>query len=99
MREVQGNLRRVEQGPYRKEGTPCERCWPGIDDKNIEAWEVYKMSAADTSPSNIQSICSMMEANDPQECLLKINHIISKITEKEKELGKSEENKDNVGNR
>ena len=57
------------------------------------------MSTADTSPSNIQSICTMMDVNDPQECLLKINHITSKISEKEKELEKSEGNKDNFGNR
>ena len=84
--------------PEKKE-PPCERCWPGIDDKNIEAWEVYKMSAADTSPSNIQSICNIMGVNDPQECLLKINHITNKISEKEKELEKTEGTKDNFGNR
>jgi len=57
------------------------------------------MSAADTSPSNIQSICIMMGVDDPQECLLKINHITSKISEKEKEAQKNEETTDNLGNR
>lgn len=60
---------------------------------------MYKLSAADTSPSNIQSICTMMGANDPQECLLKINHITSKIAEKEKEAQENEKNTDSFGNR
>jgi hypothetical protein len=60
------------------------------------------MLAGDTSPSSILSICELAESHDPQECLYKINHLTSKLLEKERQLEKSEENKDGswpTGNR
>jgi hypothetical protein len=52
---------------------PCEQCWPGIDEGNTDAWEIYQMGI--TTPEGILAVSEKSGMKDPLECLFKITNL------------------------
>jgi hypothetical protein len=71
---------------------PCEQCWPGIDEGNKEAWELFQMGIE--NPEGNLSIAEKAGMKDPLECLDKIVKLTGYLRALKKEPGipKEEEN-------
>jgi hypothetical protein len=66
----------------KKEKPPCEQCFPGILDENIEAYKVYQFLSIDSmgiSLPGIKTICEGLKIKDEAEILIKIKSIIEGI--------------------
>jgi hypothetical protein len=75
---------------------PCEQCWPGVLERNEEAWEVYQLAVVDSmgiSPSGVLAICQTLNVADPAECLMKITNLVTTIRGLKEEIrGPKEDN-------
>lgn len=74
---------------YGKERTPpCEQCWPGIDERNVNAWDVYQMAnlgSMGMTPMDVLSVCDVFEIKEKDEVLFKIRLLVGYLSELEGE--------------
>ncbi len=65
--------------------TDCEqgiKCFPGIEEKNVEAWEIFQMVLIDengVTPSGIKAVCDILAPADPAEVFLKISEYVKAL--------------------
>jgi hypothetical protein len=62
----------------RKTDPPCERCFPGVDENNVEAMNVYQMCSVSEngiSAADIIEVCKAIEVKDQQEVFLKVSEL------------------------
>ena len=72
----------------KKKTPPCEQCFPGVDEKNTTAWEVYQvasLSGQGPTASDVLLVCDTFGVKEKDEILLKIRLLVSYLAEKEGE--------------
>ena len=60
----------------------CEQCWPGIEQGNVEAWEVFQYASMDYMGISLQGIlaaCEIFAVYDINECIQKVRELTSEI--------------------
>ena len=58
--------------------TPCEKCWPGLDNENVETFQIWSIAAGDPRgcvPEGVLAVAKAFDVSDPGEVLIKVLHL------------------------
>jgi hypothetical protein len=72
----------------KKKEPPCEQCFPGIHERNNNAWEVYQTSSfggMGLTVIDVLSVCDVFGIKEKDEILLKIRLLVGYLSEIEEE--------------
>ncbi len=61
-----------------------QKCFPGVNESNLEAWQVYQMASLDSmgiTPQGVIAVAKTIGAGDPAEILLKVSTLVGEIRE------------------
>ncbi len=64
-----------------------QKCFPGINESNLEAWQVYEIACLDSmgiTPQGVIAIARAIEVKDISEVLLKVSVLTGEIRELKK---------------
>lgn len=90
-----------EGAAFQHKEPACEQCFPGINPRNLEAWEIYQLAygSMGITPADIDVLANRFQVDDLLEIHYKISELsreIRRLTDKPKDKERTPEEWQNI---